>query len=293
LKIYLKNISVLIFLIAVLLFPRTGTARIRIGVLAKSGAMVCLDRWSGLGEYLTDTLGEQVYILPLNFETIDQVILNDSIEFLLANPYFLVTARDKYHMRAIATLTGIWQKIPLQVFGGVIFTRRDSPVYQLSDIKGEGVMTVDYSSLGGCITAFQLLLENNIDPRRDPSSFVEGMTHENVVHVVARGLIAIGIVRTGVLERMVEKGLISLDNFRILHQVTDDFPLVHSTRLYPEWPMTALAHVSDKQVNALQKALFDLQASDPAARQAGIAGWKPAVSYESVRELLRIIQKKL
>ena len=290
---HLKNITTVVFLIVVLLVPCAGSARIIIGVLAKSGAMACLDHWSGLGEYLTDTLGDQVYILPLNFETIDQVIQNDSIDFLLANPYFLVTERDKYHIRAIATLTGLWQNKPLRLFGGVVFTRRDSPIHQLSDMKGKGVMTVDYSSLGGCITAFRLLLENNIDPRRDLSSFVEGITHENVVHVVARGLIEVGIIRTGVLEDMAERGTVSMDDFRILHQITDNFPLVHSTRLYPEWPMAALAHVPEKQVKALQRALFDLQSSDPAARQAGIAGWQPAVSYESVRELLRSIENKL
>ena len=289
----MKNISLFASLIAVLLFPCTGSARIKIGVLANSGAMTCLDRWSGLGEYLSDELEEDVFILPLDFETIAPVIQAETIDFLLANPYFLVTAQKKQRIRAIATLTGIWKKTPLQVFGGVIFTRKDSPVQRLSDIKNHDIMTVDYSSLGGCITAFRLLLENNIDPRRDPSSFVEGLTHENVVLVVAQGLIEIGIVRTGVLERMAEKKIIAMHDFRIIHPVTDDFPLVHSTRLYPEWPMAALGHVPEKQIKALQKALFDLHASDPAARQAGIAGWRPAVSYESVRELLQIIRKKI
>jgi len=284
------NRVLLVCLFLLLTLPVLGMAQVKIGVLSRSGSTSCLNRWSALGDYLAEQLDERVYVLPLDFDAVEQVVQDGKIDFLLANPFFFVTARQKFKARAIATLLVARQDKSLQQFAGVVFVRKDSRSEQISDIRRRSFMAVDFSSFGGYLMAYKLLLDNDIDPRKDPSSLVEGITHENVVRAVAKGLIEVGTVRTGVLEGMAEDGEIELTEFRILHQVDDAFPFVHSTRLYPEWPMAALAHVTDNQARAMQKALFGLQASEPAARQAGIVGWQPAVSYDPVRAVIRIIQ---
>ena len=156
-------------------------------------------------------------------------------------------------------------------------------------------MVVDFSSFGGGYMAYRLLLDNDIDPRHAPSSFVEGLTHENVVLAVANGLVDVGTVPTGTLEEMAEKGRIRMEDFRVIHRVDDDFPFVHSTRFYPEWPMVALAHINHKQAMVMRRALVAMKASSPATRQAGvaIAGWRDSTSYATVQKLVQMIGQSL
>ena len=101
------------------------------------------------------------------------------------------------------------------------------------------------------------MIENGINPKTDCTSFLEGKKHDNVVLAVKNGTVDVGTVRSDTLERMQEEGKIKIGEFRIIHQINDDFPFVHSTRLYPEWPMAALKNTSaalgKKVVNALKE----------------------------------------
>ena len=51
-----------------------------------------------------------------------------------------------------------------------------------------------------------------------------------------------GTVRTDTMERMEAEGKIKISDFKIINQMKDNFPFVHSTPLYPEWPIAAAAH---------------------------------------------------
>jgi len=277
----------------VVLSPIPGIAQIKLGILANSGSTACLKRWSGLQAYLEKELTEEVYILPLGFDVVESVVAVGEIDYLLANPFFFIAVREKYGVRAIASLMTARKDRALQQFGGVLFVRKASSVHRLQEIKGKNFMVVDFSSFGGCDMAYRLLLDNDIDPRYAPASFVEGITHENVVQAVANDLVDVGTVRTGILEKMAENGIIRMENFRIIHGINDDFPLVHSTRLYPEWPMMALPHINDKQLTAMRNALLAMKPSSSAAVQAGIAGWQNPESYGPVQEVILIIEQSL
>ena len=81
-----------------------------------------------------------------------------------------------------------------------------------------------------------------------------------------------------------------MDEFRIIHPVTDDFPFVRSTRLDPEWPMAALADTDEDVVQKVAEALKTISAESSAAKAAKIIGWKEAADYTSVRECLTAIK---
>jgi ABC-type phosphate/phosphonate transport system substrate-binding protein len=99
----------------------------------------------------------------------------------------------------------------------------------------------------------------------------------------------VGSVRSDTLERMADEGKISLDDFRIIHQSDDDFPFVHSTRLYPEWPMAACAATDQAVVDKVVAALKTLDSAHPAAKTAKIVGWADPADYGPVRECLSVI----
>ena len=151
-------------------------------------------------------------------------------------------------------------------------------------------MTAKFSSFGGGKMAWRLLLDNNIDPRKHTAAFLEAGTHDLVVRAVQNGRADVGTVRTDTLERMQSEGKINMDDFHIIHAIEDDFPFVRSTRLYPEWPMAAMAQTSTDLSGRVATALQKLQAGSPAAIAANITGWIKPSDYSSVRDCLRTIR---
>ncbi len=285
-----KAVIVLTTLFFTLSLAFSAQAIIKIGVLAKRGAPKAMKKWSATASYLSEKLGDKVVIVPLKFTAIEPMVKNSKIDFLLANSAFYVGMEKEYQAKAIATLINSRQGKALKTFGGVILTTKDSPINSLKDIKGKKFMLVKFSSFGGGHMAWRLFLDNGINPKTDFASFIEGKKHDNVVLAVKNGVVDAGTVRSDTLERMEAEGKIKLSDFKIIHQEKDNFPFVHSTRLYPEWPMAALEGTSPALVTKMAAALKSMSADSPAAKAAKIVGWADAADYTPVRECLKTIK---
>lgn len=282
----------IIFLLSGLCFHisvEESNAEVKIGVLAKRGAARAMAKWEQTGIYLTKALGEQVIIIPLKFTLIETMVKTGRIDFLLANSSLFVEMKKKYEARAIATMVNDLDNNPLSQFGGVIFSRKNSGITELKDIRQKRFMAVKFSSFGGGQMAWRLLLENNIDPEQDTAAFLEAGTHDLVVRAVRNGKVDVGTVRTDTLERMQAEGKIQMNEFHIINAIEDFFPFVRSTRLYPEWPMAAMVHTSSALSKKVATALQKMPAHSSAVTSAKIAGWTPPLDYSSVRECLKTI----
>lgn len=277
-------------LMLLVVFAGVAHAEIKIGVLAKRGASKAMMKWKATGDYLSSKMGEPVIIIPLKFTAIEPMVQSGKIDFLLANSAFYVEMEKKHGVKAVATLINSRDGKALETFGGVILVKADSPIQTLADIKGKKFMCVKYSSFGGAQMAWRLLIDNGIDPKKDFKAFPEGKKHDNVVLAVKSGVMDAGTVRSDTLERMAGEGKIKMEEFRIINPISDDFPFVRSTRLYPEWPMAALPHVSPAVASKLATALQTLAQTDPAAQKAKIVGWSKAANYGPVRDCLKAIK---
>ena len=216
---------------------------IKIGVLAKRGPELTLQKWSATADYLSTALpGYHFNIVPLNFTEIHNAVQEERIDFVLANPSFYVELEKLYGVNRIATL--INQDLPgrqTTTFGGVIFVRADRDAIQsIRDLQGKSFMAVEQRSFGGWIMCWLELHQLGFEPDRFFSSLRYGNTHDAVVQAVRNSEVDGGTVRTDTLERMAESGTINLEEFRILNeQQIEDFPFKLSTSLYPEWPFAA------------------------------------------------------
>lgn len=271
-------------------FSLNAMADIKIGVLAKRGAPKCMKKWGATGTYLTEMLGEKCTIIPLKFMAIEPAVKSGKIDFLLANSAFYVSMEEKYGVRSVTTLINSRKGKALKEFGGVLLVRSDSSINDISQIKGKKFMCVKYSSFGGGHMVWRLLVENGIDPKKDCAAFLEGKKHDNVVLAVKNGSVDVGTVRTDTLERMQDEGKIKMSEFKIIHQVKDDFPFVHSTRLYPEWPMAACPKTSQETAQKVANALKKISSDSTAAKAAKIVGWTDTLNYEPVTECLKTIK---
>ena len=190
-----------------------------IGVLAKRGVEKAIQQWGPTADYLSERMNRDVRIIPLKFTEIEPALKNREIDFLLANSAYYARFEEKYGLKAVLTMNNRRGITALDRFGGVIFTRKNSNIKTLHDIKGKRFMCVKYSSFGGAHMAWRLLLKNGINPKKDCKAFLEGKTHDNVVMAVKNGSADVGTVRSDTLERMADEGKINMNDFTIINPV--------------------------------------------------------------------------
>ena len=196
------------------------------------------------------------------------------MDFVLVNPGIYVNLEVRDRVSRIATLKNRLGGISYNNFGGVVFTRRDRTDLQtLQDLKGSRFMALDKTSLGGFEMAWREMHAQGIEPYRDFAKLSFGGIHDDVVLAVRDGLVDAGTVRTNILERMAQDGVIDIDDFRVIGRHEDSgFPLVHSTRLYPEWPFSKVRHTSNALAQKVVIALLSMPADHPAAVAGHHAG---------------------
>ena len=252
---------------------------LKIGVLAKRGPDIALSHWTETANYLDKALPDQHFvILPLNFDQIASAVENQKIDFLLTNSAMFVDLSHHHSLFPIATLKRKQGDHALTKFGSVIFTRSNrDKINRLTDLIGQDVAAVDQRSLGGWIAAYRELDSQNIPLQQLHSVKFLGI-HDAVVYAVKNRIVDVGIVRTDTLERMAQEGKIKLTQFNTIplasaNSVQKQFPLLRSTRLYPEWPIASLAHVPRLRVERVSSALLLMKADDRAAINAQRTGW--------------------
>lgn len=276
---------------SLLLADDTG---ISVGVLAFRGNEIARERWEKTTDYLTSALpGYSFKLVPLDLHGMHDALQHGKLDFILTNPGNYVELEAEYGITRIATLKNVRQGQVYKEFGAVIFTRADrSDIRELGDLRGATFAAVDNQAFGGFQMAWRELAEAGIDPFRDFRELrLVGFPQDQVVRQVADGKVDAGTVRTDVLERMADQGLVKLEEFRILNpQVTKGFPFRHSTRLYPEWAFAKAKQTPDEIAKAVTLALLNMPADHPAAVAGRNAGWTVPLDYQRVHELFRALR---
>ncbi|MCW8933033.1 MAG: PhnD/SsuA/transferrin family substrate-binding protein [Gammaproteobacteria bacterium] len=262
---------------------------IRIGVLSHRGDDVTRQTWLPTAQYLSETLdGYQFTIVPLDFDEIDPVVSAGEVDFLLVNSGIYVNMEVRYRVSRIVTLNNRIADIPLNLFAGVIFSRKSrKDIMDIRSLRGKKFMAVDEISLGGFQMAWGLMQKEGLNPYKDLASISFAGTHDEVVLSVKNGYVDVGTVRSGILEKMAANGDIRLDEFNIISPVIyDGFPYIHSTSLYPEWPFSKLKHTSNQLAQEVAIALLKMS-SVHASETHHYAGWTVPLDYQLVHELFK------
>lgn len=263
---------------------------IKVGVLAKDGDQVAIDKWSSLMDYLdSEVEGHSFTLVPLSFDELVPSVHNDEVDFVIVNPNLYVQLQLEYGISATATLINIQDGNELTSFGGVIFTRADSSITSYDDMNGTVFGAVDENSLGGYSMALKEFYDHSVS-LEDFEEVKFAQTHDGVVEGVLNGTYDVGTVRSGTIEKMVEDGLLDLSEIKIIGEKNMSFPLITSTQLYPEWPFARLASVSEDLSNEVTNALLRLESTDQAAIDSYSAGWSTPYSYIDVHTTLQILE---
>ena len=267
---------------------------LRLGVLSPRPVEITEERWQPLAEYLSAALPEHtIELLAANYPDLDRLVTEGELDFVLTNPSHYIHIR--YHQDlsgALATLMVEDQGYLLTGFGGVIVTLADSGINNLEAIKGRKLAAVSTDSLGGFQAQALELLERGIKLPDDLSELIlTDMPHDQAVKAVLAGEAEVALVRTGILEAMAAEGRLDLDQLHILNtDAYSHFPLLVSTRLYPEWPFIALARIDPEIARQVAAALLMLDADSPVAQKAQIQGFSIPADYAPVEDLARALR---
>ncbi|HAF45920.1 MAG TPA: ATPase [Gallionellaceae bacterium] len=264
---------------------------VKIGVLAFRPKPETLKQWTPLAKVLKRSIPQHDFIIEAyNYPELESAVINKQVDFVLTNPaHFVLLSRRLGVSAPLATLVVEDNGVPLSTFGGVVVTRADrTDLQQLTDLKGKTVSSPDTGSFGGYQTqAYELALQG-ISVSKDISLLIVGMPHDNAVKAVLDGRADAGFVRSGLLESMEREGKVKASQLRILNQQQEPrFPLLLSTRLYPEWPFAALPHANENISRHVASALFVLEEDTAAVHAMNIHGFSTPMDYTQVENLLR------
>ncbi|MEA3446020.1 MAG: PhnD/SsuA/transferrin family substrate-binding protein, partial [Bacteroidota bacterium] len=281
---------------AVKIDSKIGPQTVKIGVLIIRGAEKCLKRWRPTADYLTENIPEYSFeIIPLKFDEVNATVKKGEVDFILANPFFYVELEYSYGISRMVTLNKLSMGEENTNYSGVIFCRADrKDLRNLEDLKGKTFMAVNEFSFGGWQMAWQALKRHGVDPREDFDSLSYGETHDAVIYAVRDDKVDAGSVRSDVFEQIVEEENIRLEEFYVFpcnyyHKHGSEFHFVHSTDIYPEWPIAKVKHTPEKLAKDVTIALLEMSPDNPATKAANNVGWVIPQQYQSVRECLKYL----
>ena len=275
-------------------FAQTSYAEkkeVRLGVLAIWGKKTTQQMWQPTINYLNKTIPEYRFTLkPLKLKQTTNAVKNNALEFILTNPGNYISLEANFGISRLATLKIKKQNHVTNQFSSIIFTRNDrDDIQSLKDLRNKSFMGVKKTAFGGFQMAWLELKNEGINPFEDFSSLhFSGLPQDKIVYAVLNGEIDAGTVRTATLEHMAEEKLIDISKLKIINRKTEtNFPWVHSTRLYPEWPIAKLKNTSDELAKVVSIALLKLPENSSVAKKARIAGWTVPLDYFPVRNLFK------
>ena len=134
------------------------------------------------------------------------------------------------------------------------------------DFRNKIIGAGGITNLKAAQSQFYEMVKEGMSYVMDPMQVVFTGNEVDVVDGVLRGDFDVGFVRTGQLEQHKdsEGNFLDPDTFKVIkarvHVLEDGnlFPFLHSTDIFPEWPLASLPHVAKDVAQEVQSALLAL-----------------------------------
>lgn len=230
-------------------------------------------------QYLTATAGRR-FDPPIEFDFVARKHMQDifdgidggEFDFVFANPgtYSCVGVETGAEplatvIRRVHTRNRYYD---LDVYGGLVITRADrQDLTSLSDLRDRRIAAGDISSVMGGQAQIYEMTKAGLNHFLDPKQMVFTHNQFDVVLGVLNGTFDAGMVRTGLVEETKDENdrYVDADLIKVLehkfHELPngDLFPFLHTTEIFPEWPVAALRHVHYSVSKEVADALIALQ----------------------------------
>lgn len=269
--------------------------RLNFAILAFTDKADTLARWQPVINEVNSRLsGIELRVQALNFKEMYSAVQQREVDFvLLSAALYIDLAQHEGLSSPLASMVSYYQGTALRGFGGVILVRNEPQgINQLEQLKGRVIAAPNLSSLGGYLMQAYELQQQGIEPK-SYQVIETNMPHSNAVQALLTYQADAAFVRTGVLEAMLEQGLVAEGALRVLNQQDlYGFPQALSTRVYPEWPLAAMSHVRAEDAAQVAGAFLIIKHEDLVLKHANVYGFSIPTDYEAVREIMRSLKVK-
>ncbi len=287
----MKIINILIFFMPLYIYAQTIT----IAVDAVDGSKKATEEWTPTIDFLNKKLPQYNFKLyPFiftEFTLMQKKIEKGDIDFIISTPGKYINLEVNQGVSKILTLG---DKNGVARFGAVIFTHKDSVIKKISYINHKTkIVAIPPAKFGGWMVAFDELITKGIDIDEENVKYVDNQ--EDVIQKVKNHKFDIGIIRTGVFEKLQKENPLILKDILIINrQKYKLFPYIVSTQLYPAWALAKTKSLSDKisREVAHELLMHSLISNDDNKNYQGIHSyWTTPYSYQSIRELMERLEK--
>lgn len=267
-----------------------ATSDVAIGVINERDDEATVAHWSPVADFLTAHIpGSSFRIVTLTRNQFPVALSQERVDFLITSGAHYVELEVRHGISRIASMEYAMDDHRYSNYGAVVFTRQDrSDIQSLVDVRNKTLAAIQPNAFGDTIATVAELQTVNLQSNRDFSIRFTGQPVSRIALAVLDGSVDIGTMRAESFELLVRNGVIRREDFRILNaRRTDSFPVVHSTRLYPSWPISKARHTPIELAERVAAALIKMPSGDPAAKSAGIGGWTIPLDYQPVQRVLR------
>ena len=282
-------------LLSSLLFSDTSKAKeITIGVNTSANYERSSSVWQPTIDYLNKSLKNYKFkIMYLKYGDIEKNIKNKDVDFVIVEPSLFVKVRKKYNLTALGSVVRDKNGTSVDKKSAVIFTNSErKDIILLDEIQGKRLLV---NSINSYVTkiSFGEILENELNPSRIFTKIIEleNKNDEDVIYKVLDGKSDVGVVESGVMEKMIESKLLQKEDIRILNQQTHkDFPYFSSSKLYPEILIAKLPHILNEDAKNLISTLLLINTNSKVAKSANLSSWYLPDDYTNVEQLLKELE---
>jgi signal transduction histidine kinase/DNA-binding NarL/FixJ family response regulator/ABC-type phosphate/phosphonate transport system substrate-binding protein len=262
------------------------------GVFAYKGVERTQEEFAPVIEAVNQKLKNEY--LNLQILSQDEIYLglqNNTLDFVTTNPTHFLVARNQFEVTgALATLMKNHEGQPIHALAGVIIAHASNQrVNNLQDVKNKTISVPGLEYMGGYrAQAFELHLAGI--SLKNEQVHISG-SHQATIQDVLLGRAAVGFIRDGIVEGMIARGLLDPNQIKVINvQYRPDFPNLISTRLYPEWPVFALPHVSSHAKRHITAAMLDLDFEEINLPTNPLYGFTVPSDYLGVEDLSRALR---
>lgn len=266
---------------------------LKIGVVTINDADETYNNWRPLAHELETAIpGVKFDIVPFSYKNIEDVLKEGALHYVVLGPAYYVDMEVRHGISRLATIVRSTSSGPLYSMGGIILVgagRND--LVRPQDLKGKNIAASDSLTIGGWLTPVYEYQRIGIEPG-DFKTISFMSTYEAAVQAVQQGKADAAFVRTGTLEKLIQDGRVSPNEFKVLRfpAAPVGYPLEISTRSYPEWAFAKTLAAPEDLSKRVVLALLSMKSNSPLAKSAGIEGFAVPLDYGQVHEMMRSLK---
>lgn len=283
-----KQLKALIVAALVLAFALPGLANagtkdwpttVKLGFIPTEGAADSAKRARPIAKKMEDILGVKVEIFTASdYNGIITAMANKHIDFAYFGPKSYTEAAEKANAEAIVMELN---KKGQPGYTGLIIARKDSGITTMKQAQGKTFAFTDPNSTSGFLVPNVLFARDmKVDPKKYFKEVRFSGSHGASILAVKNGSIEVAATNNIDLDRMIEKGSVSLDDFIVLER----------SDLIPGAPMCARKDLPESLKAAFAGAMLQINDDPEALKVLQNGGYRHTsdTDYDIIRYLKRL-----